>query len=301
MSRCTFRFAVYLALGAILLLRSPVEAQMVPPLIVHLALDRPIAVAGEPLSLEISVTNAWYQPFPAPNLAHYRPNSDLFIHHGILVPQVWNSEGRYVPLWVHADGPGVPVDEEVIMLVPGQTITVRVDVTCLWGFHIRPGDYAIAAPAITRSQSLKQLQPFVISNTAFVRILPRGAAGGRPMGAVEKEKLELAVRLSAGGRSARTAQAPVQLGKETYLPAAAAAELAGATLTEEKERLVLERDGKRLVFTPGEKAAVLPSGERKSGVVVPYAAGRVPMLPATLLAEVFGVPKEIQVRIEARG
>lgn len=280
---------------------APAWAQSGAPLRITLSTDKQVAYAGERVDLTISITNVSGRPFPAPNLALYNDGSAAIIIAGMLSPRLIDSKGQEVPRAIAGSIAELPEGSElVVSLQPGQSVSTFINLSYLYGLDERPGDYAVVAPYVFgRHPELKHLQRYMVSNTAFVRVLPRRRL---PDTSTRTGRADpgLAVRISAGGKSAASATAPVRLGGGTYLPADAAARLLGARLTADKDRIVFERGHKRLVLSPDQGVALLPSGTKKSGVIIPFAGGKQPLVPVALLSEAFGMPEQVTWRVARR-
>ena len=261
-----------------------------PPLVIRMALDRDIMEVGDPLWLEIAVTNASSQRFPAPNLHIKGEGLNGFITLGLLRPRVFDSSGRELRFGIYGDRVSwasyPKADELVVWLKPGETVRRVVKVNGLSVFTNRPGDYALAAPLMYDSRGVSQsLKPYTVSNTCFIRVVPKGQLVGAAKNT--RSKAQLAVRFQVDGRRAWSRHLPATIKGQTYVPAEVAAKLLRARIENTNGRITLKRDGQTLAFLTREQTVVLPSGKRLKdlGLVM---AGKQVMLPQKALEQAFG-------------
>ena len=279
-----------LLLGALCLLGAYPRATSAgprPALVIQMRLDRAVMEIGDPLWLEVAVTNISSRDFPAPNLYLGGKGSKEFLMRGLLRPAVFDSEGRQIRFGFRVDNAApLKLEEIIVWLKPGQTIRSRVDISGLWTFCQRPGDYAIAVPLMYAGAGLvRQLQPYAVSNTCFITVVPKGRlfGGGRD----PKAPSRLSVRFQVDGRRAWSRHLPATIKGQTYVPAEVAAKLLRARIENTNGRITLKRDGQTLAFLTREQTVVLPSGKRLTdlGLVM---AGKQVMLPQKALEQAFG-------------
>ena len=254
------------------------------PLVVRLTTPHPVFVSGASHLMTISITNISSRPLPAPNLNLKGHGHDPFLIRGYFRPRVYDSRGRRMSIGFVASFDRLPTHEErFILLQPGKTIRASFNMGDYWNLWNRPGDYAVTTPVVTtRTGKIDPLQQLIVSNTCFLRVLPRDQR------ALKSQKgLSLLARFTLGDRTVWSRQAPTQTKDTSYIPLEVAAKLLSAKIQRANGRITLKRDGQTLAFLTREQTVVLPSGKRLKdlGLVM---AGKQVMLPQKALEQAFG-------------